>query len=422
MALAAVLCVGVGASAGSVALAQSGGQAAGRSDADIQSDVAYAISHSRSLKGQAITAATVEGDVTLSGNVKDDASKELAESVAYRVNGVRSVANNLTVGAGTESQAASGQDQAQSTDANSSNQPQDPGYDPAQQNMAQIGPEDQAQSQGAPPEEAQGVPYPSQPAPRQPMPPPQAGAPIGQEQATSGPVTVPAGTLLQVRTSEPLDANRLQAGAQFQATAAVDVYQGGVLAIPRGAGLQGRVVDTKTNQGALAGKQGLALQLTSLNLGGQSYALTSDTWAGQGPGKGGYSASNTIGGAGIGAIIGGIAGGGVGAAVGAGVGGAVGAAASAGTTGPRMVLPPEAVLNFHLTAPITVTPVSAQEAQRLASSQPRLQGRSPYGYAYGYPPPPPPPGYYYYGYRYYRPYPAYYRPGYYYGPGYYYRY
>src|SRR5277367_5515099 len=74
------------------------GQSQGRSDADIQSDVAYALSHSKVLQGQHITAATVEGDVTVSGNVRDEASKELAQTVIYKVKGVRSVTNNLTVG------------------------------------------------------------------------------------------------------------------------------------------------------------------------------------------------------------------------------------------------------------------------------------------------------------------------------------
>ncbi len=76
-----------------------------------------------------------------------------------------------------------------------------------------------------------------------------------------------------------------------------------------------------------------------------------------------------------------------------------------------MYLPAEAVVNFHLTAPVTVTPVSPQEAQRLASSaypQVRPRGYYPYG---AYPPPPPPPGPYYYPYRY----PVAYYPYYYYG-------
>ncbi|AXC15274.1 hypothetical protein ACPOL_6030 [Acidisarcina polymorpha] len=428
LALAAMLSTGLTAA---VATPQAWGQpaqAASRADADIQSDVAYAISNSAALKGQAITAATVEGDVTISGHVRDAASKELAESLVYRVNGVRSVTNNLTIG-----DAAPASADAQAADPNASQQ-QDPNYDPAQQNLAPAGPpaagDDQNQAQQQqdqqqpmpPPQAGQQQQYPSQqqqyPS-QQPYPPQQqyGQQSYGQQQpnyapqAPSGPVTVPSGTLLQVRTSEPLDATKVQPGQVFQATLAADIYQGNVLVIPRGAVITGRVVATKSNQGDLAGKQGLSLQLTSVNLGGQSYPLPTDTWNGQGPGKAGYTAGNTIGGAALGAIIGGIAGRGTGAAIGAGVGGAVGAGASAATTGPRMYLPAEAVVNFHLTAPVTVTPVSPQEAQRLASStypqQPQLRPRGPY--PYGYYPPPPPPGYYY-PYRY----PAAYYPYYYY--------
>ncbi len=185
-----------------------------------------------------------------------------------------------------------------------------------------------------------------------------------------------------------------------------------MLALPRGAVITGKVLSTQSNKGDLAGHQGLSLVLTSLNLGGQTYTLPTDTWSGQGPGKGGYSTANTIGTAGLGAVIGAIAGGGAGAAIGAGAGAIVGAGASAATTGPRMFVPAEAVLNFHLLAPVTVTPVSAQEAQRLAASAyPQLQRRGPYPYGpYGAYPPPPPPGYYY-PYRY----PVAYYPYYYYG-------
>jgi hypothetical protein len=393
------------------------GQSQGRSDSDIQSDVAYALSHSKALQGQHITAATVEGDVTVSGNVRDEASKELAQTVIYGVKGVRSVTNNLTVGDAPQANPAN----AQATESNTTPE-QDLNYDPAQQNMAPGPGQEQAQ-QGAPPPDQQAYPPPPNNDPpqysgqRQPY----SQQPYGQQPAYGQqpyqqqpltPVTIPTGTLLQVRTSEPLDATRVQPGQAFAATVASDVYQGGVLALPRGAVITGKVVSTQSNKGDLAGHQGLSLVLTNVSLAGQIYTLPTDTWSGQGPGKGGYSAGNTIGGAGFGAIIGAIAGGGAGAAIGAGAGAIVGAGASAATTGPRMYVPAEAVLNFHLLAPVTVTPVSAQEAQRLASSQPQLQRRGPYPYGgpYGAYPPPPPPGYYY-PYRY----PVAYYPYYYYG-------
>lgn len=437
--LAAKLTLAAAISGGlSLALAtpQAWSQAAqntGRSDAAIQTDVAAALSNSGTLKGQQITAATVEGDVTISGNVRDDASKELAESLIYRVNGVRSVTNNLTVGGAApqpaQGQVKGGDNTVQSVDPNTAQQ--DPNYDPAQQNMAPVDPNlaqdpSQQQVQGAPPPGNDQQPY---PAPR-----PQYGQPqYGQQQPQYGqqpesqqqsygqqpnyapqqpaaPVVIPRGTLVQVRTSEPLDATHVQPGQLFSATVAADVYQGNVLALPRGAVVTGEVVAKTNNSGQLAGKQGLSLVLKSVNLSGQTYTLASDTWWAEGPGKGGYSAANTVGTAGLGAVIGAIAGGGAGAAIGAGAGAIVGAGASAATTGPRMFVPAEAVLNFHLLAPVIVNPVSPQEAQRLASTAyPPVQRRGPYPYGPGaYPPPPPG---YYYPYRYpvaYYPYPYYY--------------
>ncbi len=404
---------------------QAADPSSGRSDADIENDVAYALSHSKALQGQHITAATIEGDVTVSGNVRDEASKELAETIIDKVKGVRSVTNNLNVGDAPQTNTANAQPQ----DPNATTPEQDLNYDPAEQNMAQAGPQGQNQQQAqsapapdqpnmppAPPSNdpqysGQRQPYPQQPYGQQPAYGQQQ--PYGQQpypQQSLNPVTIPPGTLLQVRTSEPLDATRVQPGQVFAATVAADVYMGGVLALPRGAVVTGKVVATQSNKGDLAGKQGLSLVLNSVNLGGQLYSLPTDTWSGQGPGKGGYSAGNTIGAAGLGAVIGAIAGGGAGAAIGAGAGAIVGAGTSAATTGPRMYVPAEAVLNFHLQAPVTVTPVTAQEAQRLASSsQPQLQRRGPYPYGpYGAYPPPPPPGYYYYPYRYPVAYPSYY--------------
>jgi hypothetical protein len=205
--------------------------------------------------------------------------------------------------------------------------------------------------------------------------------------------------LLRVRLSEPLDTAKVKSGAFFQATAAVDIYQNGVLAIPRGAVIQGQVVLSK-KAGDLGGSPELQLQLTGVNLDGKVYPFSTDTWSSKGPNKAGYTVGNTAGAAGLGAIIGGIAGGGAGAAIGAGIGAVGGLAASSATHGPRLILPPEAQVDFHLTGPVTVQPVSWQEAQRLASSQPQLVRRPAYATPRPYPYP-------YYAYPYPYPYPYY---------------
>lgn len=214
--------------------------------------------------------------------------------------------------------------------------------------------------------------------------------------APTSPITIPAGTFLLVRLSQPLDSSQVQSGTYFQATAANDVYEGGVLAIPRGAELTGQVIEVK-HGGRLGGSAVMRLRLTSINLAGKIFPLTSDVWSSKGPNKAERTASNTAGGAILGAIIGGIVGGGGGAAVGAAAGGVGGLAASGAMHGPRIYLPAEAAINFRLTASTTVQPVPWQEAQRLATSVPRpVLVRRPRP-VYVAPPPP------YYG-PYYAPY------------------
>jgi hypothetical protein len=203
-------------------------------------------------------------------------------------------------------------------------------------------------------------------------------------------------------------------GTPVQFTVIQDVTLNGMLAIPRGATVRGVVTETK-KAGELAGSPELAMTLTSLEMGGQSYPLTTDQFKVKGPNKAGRTVGNAVGGALVGTIIGCAVGRGEGCAIGAGAGAAAGTAATAATPGPNVWIPAEAQVTFHLQAPVTVNPVSPQEAARLAQGLypggPSLyrRGYSPYG---GYP-------YAYYGYPY--SYPVYYRPYYVVGGFYYWR-
>jgi BON domain len=424
----ALVCL-LGASASSpLALAQEPQtqQAADRSDADIQKDVEAALTANPVLNGQDIHAQTFGGGVTLAGYVDDEASKDLARIVTAKVSGVKSVVNQLSVdpiGAPTEAESGANaqspaNQQAQgtapqqpATDQRSGvSQPPPDGYPPPPAGYPTVTrrpPYDQGQNNAPLAPEGQ---YPQGQYPQQQYP----------QQAPGTPVQIPQGTILRVRLTQPLDSKSSGIGTMFESVSANDIYIGGVLTVPRGALLRGQVVDVRSVKGGLGGSSSLSLALNSIELEGRAYQLTSDVWVGNGPGKGGYSAGNMVGGAAIGAAIGGIAGGGAGAAIGAVVGGATGAVASSASSGPRVVLPPETVLTFHLAAPIDVMPVSYREAQRLADSSaprapyyynapagyppaPRVIYGYPYAYAYGYP--------YSYTYRYPRGY-------YYYGPGY----
>src|SRR6185369_1006456 len=91
--------VGVIALAGSMAVAQDAARSNGpRSDGQIEMDVVHALDASQALKNDLITAATIQSEVTLSGTVSSDSSKQLAESIAKTVPGVTKVHNNLKVG------------------------------------------------------------------------------------------------------------------------------------------------------------------------------------------------------------------------------------------------------------------------------------------------------------------------------------
>jgi len=381
--------------------AQPAGQ---RTDGQIEMDVVHALDASRALKKDLITAATIQGEVTLSGTVSSEASSELAEAIAAHVAGVTKVNNNLKVGNPQQAQAAQvpngnapgAQQMADSQGDESMTPPPPP---PPAFNDGPLPPAGQPQDQAQPQSEA---PYPPQR--------PQYGTanpritrlhpPAQEYDAPKGPVTIPQGTLLQLRTSESLNSKRAKDGEPVQFTVIRDVAFGGVLAIPKGATVHGVVTESK-KAGALGGSPELALKLTSLDLGGQNYPLDTDQFKVKGPNKAGQTVGNALGAGVVGTIIGCAVGRGAGCAIGAGAGLAAGTAASAASPGPGVWIPAEALVTFHLNTPLTVTPVDAREAARLAqglyTGGPSLYRRgyypygSPYvvtgyGYPYGYPP------------------------------------
>lgn len=405
-----------------------------RTDGQIEMDVVKALDASSTLKNDLITAATIQSEVTLSGTVSSQASKDLAGSIAAKVPGVTKIHNNLTIGNPQQAAAAENLPDNQAADE-VPDQPQAPPQNEPAPEVSQAPENGPAQAgQAPPPAGPYGAPYPpSRPeyTPNPPPPPQYGNAPYGygqpqygeqqpRYQQATGPVTVPEGALFQARTSEGVDSKHATAGTPVQFTLIRDVTVGGVLAIPRGATLHGVVTDT-TQSGKLTGSAGLALTLTSFDLGGINYPIHSDEFRVKSPSKTGRTVNNAVTGGILGTIVGCIAGRGIGCAIGAGAGAAAGTAASAASSGPNAWIPPEALVAFHLAAPVTVNPVSQQEADRLAqglyNAGPTLQRRRyppPYYYRpYGYPYPP---MYPMYGYP-----PVFYRPYYMVGGVYYWR-
>jgi hypothetical protein len=385
-------------------------------DAQVEANVLKALAGSPQLADQAISTTTVYGQVTLSGTVRDEASRDMAEKLASDAPGVQKVVDQLAIGTPTapSAQAATPDDSQQGQDAAGQGPNPPPQYDgaygppPGQQGQNDSAP-DQAENDNAPmgPQDG-GPPPPPQAGPNAPPyrgpynrppypygPPPSQGYRqpyTGQQGGES--VVVPSGSMIRVRINQGMDSKHTAPGTTFDGIVLNDVVAGNAVAIPRGTAVQGRVVDVH-NGGAFKGKGALALQLTQITLGGQTYPIVSDEWTHEGADKTSQTVGNTVGLGAMGALIGAVAGGGPGALVGAGVGSAAGLGASAASGRGEAMVPSEAILTFHLAQQTPLTTVSQAEMNRMAYGiQP-----GPQQMRRRYPPPPP-----YYGGPGYNPY------------------
>ena len=163
-------------------------------------------------------------------------------------------------------------------------------------------------------------------------------------------ITVPAGTRVLVRTVDSIDSSKNKVGDKFTATLETNLMAVDTVAARAGATVYGRVTDAKA-AGRMAGGAELGLELTDIVINGTAYPLLTSSYEVQGKGKGSGTAKKVVGGAGLGALIGGIAGGGKGAAIGLAAGGAVGTGASAAGKGKQLNIPSETLLEFRLAQP-----------------------------------------------------------------------
>lgn len=228
-------------------------------------------------------------------------------------------------------------------------------------------------------------------------------------------LTLPAGTVIRVRTNDWLSTDRNLPGDEFSAVLDQPIVVDGWVIARRGQEETGRVsMSQKAGRGNHNASQ-LGVQLSELTIvDGQHLPLETQlvrTSAGSSRGRDAAIIGTTTG---VGAAIGAVADGGVGAAVGAIAGGAAGIIGVFSTPGKPTVIPSESVLSFRLTNALTISTEKSQIAfqpveqadydsresnnrpQRIAS--PRGPGYAPpppyygYPYAYGYPHPY---GYYY---------------------------
>ena len=314
-------------------------QPAVRTDAQVATEVQNNLRADSNVAANNIAVQAQSGIVTLSGTVNTDAERTTAANDAAKVDGVKTVVNNLVVQQAETLSPEPG--------ASVPSSPKSGARNPA------------VETKRLP--KAKTLPPPPPTAVANAQPQPVTPAPTSTETAAAAPpppppkkVTIPAGTQLTVRLNDALDTERNQVGDSFHATLGAPIVVNSDTVIPSGADVVGRVVDVKS-AGRFAGNSALTLELNSLSVNGKTYNIQTNQWSRQGKGEGKNTAVKAGGGAAIGAVIGGLAGGGKGAAIGSVAGAGAGTGAAATKKGEQIKLNPESTLSFLLINTLTVT-------------------------------------------------------------------
>ena len=169
-------------------------------------------------------------------------------------------------------------------------------------------------------------------------------------------VTVPAGTRILVRMIDSVDSSKQKAGYRFTAALEANLQAYDVTVARKGTRVYG-VLAQASSSGKFKGSSQLTLELTDIEINGTAYPLMTTDYEVKGKGEGGNTAKKVVGGAGLGALIGGLAGGGKGAGIGALVGLGAGTAVAATKKGEQVSVPSETLLEFRLEQP-TELPVA----------------------------------------------------------------
>ena len=163
-------------------------------------------------------------------------------------------------------------------------------------------------------------------------------------------ITVPAGTRILIRMIDSIDTTKQKAGYRFTASLETNLQLDNVVVAPRGTIVYG-VLASAESAGRMAGSSELVLELTDIMINGTAYPLLTSTYEVKGQGEGKKTTRKILGGAGLGALIGGIAGGGKGAGIGALAGAGAGTAVAASKKGEQLSIASETLLEFRLQQP-----------------------------------------------------------------------
>jgi hypothetical protein len=236
--------------------------------------------------------------------------------------------------------------------------------------------------------------------PGYPAAPPQTGSqgapPAAEGQMVPLQLTLPAGTIVSVRTAEWLSSDRNRQGDSFSATLDQPVVVNGWVVARRGQAVMGRV-NVAQKAGRVKGVSQLGLELNLLSLvDGQQLTIQTGLLRSSGGTSNGRDAAAVGAITGVGAVTGAAADGGTGAAIGAGAGAVAGLVGVLTTRGKPTVVSPETVLSFQLETPITIATEHGRVAFRPVTQADYQRDQDAYAPANrrphlaAYPPPPPP--------------------------------
>ena len=325
-------------------------------DPPLTAQVQQRIASDSGLANEPVQVMAQAGTVTLTGAVSNNAARSLAADDAANITGVKKVINDITVNPAT----------GPATTTTST-----PLVQPAP--LPSTTRERVRAAATAPPRTEAPAPVvrtEQQPAPA-PVAPPVASQPAAPPPPVVRTVTLPTGTTLPVRVTQTLDSGTAQVGDTFSGAIATDIVQDGMLLIPRGSTVNGRV--TEVHEAAhFKGAASLTVELTGVNIKGERLAVSTEPYSTEGKGRGKNTAVKTGVGAAAGAVLGGIFGGGKGAAIGAAAGGGTGAGVNAVTRGQQVQIASESVIRFTTTNSLAVRTSTKARGQ---GDEPTLQNR-----------------------------------------------
>jgi hypothetical protein len=166
--------------------------------------------------------------------------------------------------------------------------------------------------------------------------------------------TIPAGTVIPIRTTTELSTSKLSNGSVFEALLERSLVVQGTTLATQGAHVTGVVVSSDEG-GRVKGVAGLVVTIRQIaGVRDQTIKVQTSNYTQEAQSTKGRDAKRTGIMTGIGAAVGAIAGGGKGAAIGAGAGAAAGVGTNMATKGEAATIPAETVLEFTLSTPATV--------------------------------------------------------------------